>query len=50
MEINLHFILFEELQEKADGGGAATRIVIVRESKNSDLALEEGTAGFRPLE
>jgi hypothetical protein len=50
MEINLHFILFEELQEKADGGGAVARIVVVRESRNMDLALEEGTTGFHPLE
>jgi hypothetical protein len=47
MEINLNFVLFEELQEKADG--AVARIVIIRESKDANLALE-GAAGFYPLE
>jgi hypothetical protein len=50
MEINLHFILFQELQERPDSGWAVARIVVVRESKNPDLTLEEGTAGFHPLE
>jgi len=50
MEINLHFVLFEELQEKPDGGGAVARIVVVREGRNPDLALEEGTSSFHPLE
>jgi hypothetical protein len=50
MEVNLHFVLFEELQEKPDGGGTVARIVIVRESKNPDLGLEEGAAGFYPLD
>jgi hypothetical protein len=50
MEIRLHFVLFEELQEKPDGSGAVARIVVIRESKNTDLALEEGAAGFHPLE
>jgi hypothetical protein len=50
MEVNLHFVLFEELQEKPDCGGVVARIVIVRESKNPDLALDEGAAGFHPLE
>jgi hypothetical protein len=50
IEINLNFVLFQELQEKPDGGGAVARMVIVREGKNSDLALEEDAAGFHPLE
>jgi len=50
MEINLNFVLFEELQEQADGGGAVARIVIVREGKDADLALEDGATGFDPLE
>jgi hypothetical protein len=50
MEVNLNLIFLEELQEKPDGGGAVTHIVVIRESKNPDLALEEGAAGFYPLE
>jgi hypothetical protein len=50
MEVNLKFVAFEDLQEKADGGGAVTCIVIVRECKNPDFALEEGAAGFYPPE
>jgi|HubBroStandDraft_3_1064219.scaffolds.fasta_scaffold808885_2 hypothetical protein len=50
IEINLHFFLFEELQEQPDGSGAVARIVIVRESKNADLAFDEGAAGLYPLE
>jgi hypothetical protein len=40
MEINVNFILFEELKEKPDGGGADTRTVILRESKDVDSALD----------
>jgi hypothetical protein len=50
MKIRLHFVFFKELEERQDGGGAVARIVVIRESKSSDLALEEGTAGFYPLE
>ncbi|HEY6945413.1 MAG TPA: hypothetical protein VI431_09770 [Candidatus Acidoferrum sp.] len=39
MEINLDFVLFEELKEKPDGSGVETRIVIIRESKDVDSAL-----------
>jgi hypothetical protein len=48
MEINVNFVLFEELQEKEDG--AVARIVVIRESKDANLALEEGSPGFYPLE
>ena len=50
MEIKLNFMLFEELQEKTNGDEAVARIVIIRESKDADFALEEGAAGFLPLE
>jgi hypothetical protein len=50
MEIQLNFVLFEELQEKASGSEAVARIMIVRESKNADVALEEGTTGRHPLD
>lgn len=39
MEINLNFVLFEELKEKPDGGAEA-RIVVLRESKDVDSALD----------
>jgi hypothetical protein len=45
MEINLNFVLFEELKEKSDGGAEA-RIVILRECKDVDPALEDGAMGF----
>ena len=43
MEINLNLVLFEELKEKP-GGGAEARIVILRESKNVDSALDSAAA------
>lgn len=39
MEINLNFVLFDELKEKPDTG-AEVRIVILRESKDVDSALD----------
>ncbi len=50
MDIQLNFVFFEELQEKTNGSEAVARITIVCESKNVDVALEEGTAGSHPLE
>ena len=50
MEIQLNFVLFEELQEQANGSEAVARIIIVRESKNADAALEEGPTEPHPLE
>ena len=49
MEINVHFVLLEELQEKSHGD-AAVRIVIVRESNDVDQALEDGATNFFRLE
>jgi hypothetical protein len=46
MEINLHLVFFEELQENPDHSGAVTRIVVLRDSKGLDLALGEGAADF----
>ncbi len=46
MEVALNFIFFEELQEKPGGNGTVARIVVIRESKGQDLALEDGAAGF----
>jgi hypothetical protein len=50
MEINLNFVFFEELQERADDSGAVIRIIIIRESKDANPSLGEGAAGFYPLE
>ena len=44
MEINVNFVLFEELKEKADGRGAEARIVIIRGSKDADSALNSAEA------
>lgn len=46
MEINLNFVLFEELRDKSDGSEVEAHIVILRESKGVDSALEDGAAGF----
>ena len=45
MEINLNFVLFEELKEKPSGGAEA-RIVILRESKDVDSALDCAASDF----
>lgn len=45
MEINLNFVLFEELKERPDGGAEA-HIVILRESKDVDSALDSAAANF----
>ena len=50
MESQLNFVLFEELQEKAKDSEAVACVRIVRESRNVDFALEEGTTGPHPLE
>jgi hypothetical protein len=46
MEINLNFVLFEELTEKPDGSGAEAHIVILRESKDVGSALNSAEAEF----
>jgi hypothetical protein len=50
MEININFVLFKELQEKADDTRAVARIVIIRESKDANLSLKKGAAGFHPFD
>jgi len=50
MEINVNFILFDELKEKPDNGGATTRIVVLRDDKSLDLTLEEGATDPNGLE
>ena len=46
MEINLNFVLFEELREKPDGNVAETRVLIIRESKELDSALDSAASDF----
>ena len=50
MEIDLNFVLFEQFKERPEGSGAEAHIVIIRESKDPDSALEDGTADFHSLE
>ncbi len=50
MEINLNFVLLEELKEKHNGKGTETHIVIIRESKDPDSAFEDGAVDFHPPE
>lgn len=45
MEINVNFVLFEELQEKPDGGAEA-HIVIVRETRDVDSPLDAAATEF----
>lgn len=49
MEISLNFVLFEEPREKPDGGAEA-RIVILRESKDVDSALDSAVPDFNSPE
>ena len=45
MEINVNFVLFEDLEERPDGA-VETHIVIVLQSNDPSSALEEGAADF----
>jgi hypothetical protein len=45
MEINVNFVLIEELKEKA-GGGVEARIVVLREGKDVDSALDSAMPDF----
>lgn len=49
MEITVNFVLFEELREKPDDNVTETRIVILRENKDVDSALDS-TSEFDSLE
>jgi len=49
IEINLNFVLFEELQENPEHHGLVTRIVVIRQNKNSAAALDDSAAD-EPLE
>ena len=45
MEINVNFVLLEELRERT-GGGAEVHIVILRESKDADSAFDAAGTDF----
>lgn len=45
MEIKVNLVLFEGLKEKPEGGAEA-RIVILRESKDVDSALDSAAPDF----
>ena len=47
-EINVNFVLFEELKERTEGGEAVARIVILRAGTDMDQALEDGANSFLP--
>ena len=44
MEVNVNFVLFEELKENAGSNVIETRIVIVRGSKDSSATFDEDSA------
>jgi hypothetical protein len=44
VEVNVNFVLFEEMQENPGSRVIETRIVIVRGSKDSSAALDENSA------
>lgn len=44
MEININFVLFEEPKDKPGGNGTQARIVILRESRDVDSALNSAEA------
>lgn len=46
MEINVNFVLFEELKEKPAGSEVEAHIVIIRESKDVDSALDSDASDF----
>jgi len=49
IEVNINFVFFEELQEQP-GKGDMVRIVVVRDYKNPDAALEDGSTDFFRLQ
>jgi hypothetical protein len=50
MEVNVNFVFFEELQDRSEDSGAILRVVVVREGKNLDDALEAASTDFFPLQ
>ena len=44
MEINVNFVLFEELEKKPNHCGVETHVVIIRECKDPGSAFEDGGA------
>jgi len=50
MEVNVNFVFFEELQDRSEDSGDVLRVVVVREGKNPDAALEAASSDFFPLQ
>jgi hypothetical protein len=49
MEINVNFVLFEDLEKKSDGA-VVTRLVIIRECKDLDSTFGDDTSDSHSLE
>ena len=47
IEVNVNFVLFEELEEKSNGNGVETRVVIIRQSGDTDAGFEHGATDSR---
>ncbi|HXY25434.1 MAG TPA: hypothetical protein VEI73_12335 [Candidatus Acidoferrum sp.] len=49
IEINVNFVFFEKLQDQPKDDGDVARIVVIRECKDPDAALEDSSSGSFPL-
>ncbi len=50
IEVNVNFVLIEELQEPSEDARALTRIVVIRQNGHSDFALDGNAENFYGLE
>jgi len=50
MEVNVNFVFFEELQDRTADSGGVLRVVVVREGKSLDAALEDSSSEISPLQ
>jgi len=50
MEVNVNFIFFQDLKDRSEDAGDVLRIVIVREGKNPEAALDDSSSDFFPLQ
>ena len=46
IEINLNFVLFEELQENPENHGLVTRIVVIRQSNDLNSTPKKDAGSF----
>ena len=49
MEVHVNFVFFEELPDRLRTDGDVTRILVVREGKNPEAALEAASTDFFSL-